>query len=62
MTGYVFLFACAVFACDHQVKPGDGAYYETKVQCHEAAVQYARRHLLKLNRWEVICVEREQPK
>lgn len=60
--GWVFLFACVAFACGHQTKAGDGAYYETKVQCHEAATRYAQRHLIRLNRWEVICAERERPK
>ena len=59
---WVFLFACAAFSCDRQVKPGDGAYYTTKIQCHEAATRYAMRHLIRLNRWEVICTEREQAK
>ena len=60
MTGWVFLFACAAFSCGQQTREGDGEFYQSKVQCHTAATRYAQRHMLRLNRWEVICVEREK--
>ena len=60
MTGYVFLYVCIAFSCGTQTREGDGQYYESKVRCHQMATRYAQRHMLRLNRWEVICVERER--
>lgn len=57
---YVFLFACAVFACDLRTMPGDGAHYDSKDTCTQAARSYALRRRIRLNRWEIVCVPRER--
>lgn len=61
-TGYVFLFTCAAFVCHGASLPGNGIYYETKLDCQRVAQAYAARHRIHLGRYEVMCVERELAK
>ena len=61
-TGYIFLFVCIAFACRGAAgMPGDGAYYDTKAECHQAARTYAKQQKISLGRWEIVCTERERP-
>lgn len=60
-TGYVFVFVCALFTCDRQTMEGDSVYYDTKIDCTQAARGYATQRKINLVRWEIACVERERP-